>query len=60
MGAQWQDVTGNCYLCTEGGTKEIGTDNTSKQMCRDCGRAVEEITDSDGNTKGYRCVEKTE
>ena len=58
-GAQWQDITGTCYLCTEGDTKEIGTDNISKQMCRDCGRIVEEITDANENVIGYKCVEKT-
>ena len=58
-GAQWQDIAGTCYFCTEGGTKEIGTDNISRKMCQDCGRTVEEITDAKGDIVGYRCVEES-
>ena len=61
-GTQWQDINGNCLFCSEGGTREIGTDAESRRLCNECDGLREEqaIYGTDGTTViGYKCVLKT-
>ena len=52
----WQDKDGKCYFCEEASTKEIGTDEVSKNMCQTvCGRTMEAIKNTDSKTIGYKC-----
>ncbi|MBR4932336.1 MAG: hypothetical protein IKZ02_04840 [Alphaproteobacteria bacterium] len=60
-GTQWQDINGNCLFCSEGGTREIGTDTESRRLCNECDGLREEqpIYSTDGTTIiGYKCVLK--
>ncbi len=61
-GTQWQDINGNCLFCSEGGTREIGTDAESRRLCNECDGLREEqpIYGTDGTTViGYKCILKT-
>ena len=53
----WQDKDGKCYFCEEASTKEIGTDEVSKNMCQTvCGRTIEVIENTDSEIIGYKCL----
>ncbi|MBQ9090567.1 MAG: hypothetical protein IJY58_05925, partial [Alphaproteobacteria bacterium] len=61
-GSQWQDINGNCLLCSEGGDRQIGTDAESRRLCNDCD-GLRESQPIYGGTEGaevigYKCVLK--
>ncbi len=57
-GSQWQDINGNCLLCSEGGNRSIGLDSQSVSLCNACEGRTAEITaeDGEGNPTAYQCV----
>ena len=52
----WQDSSGNCLLCSEGGNRAIGTDSESIALCNSCdNREAVASTNVDGVITGYTC-----